>query len=511
MADKLKYLVRNTTFLYLRMVVLIGISFYAVRVLLTTLGPEDFGLFHVIFGIVMLCGFVRGALTATTQRFLTFELGNDKGKSLNTIFSMCINIHIVAALLIFLIAGGVGSILVPKVLSYEPSQSSSLLTVYWCVLLTFTFNFLASPYQSLLIAFEKMSIFSLISVTESILKLVIIFLIPFMPIKELVAYALLLVFVSIVVSSLYIYCGIRIYSDYKYELKWDYDLFRRLISFSGWSMWANSAFLLSNHGVTVLINVFFGPTLNAAKAIGNQISAALDQLVSNLQMAIRPQIVKSYSSNDSNYNRLLVNYSSKYNFFFIYIAALPIFFRSEDVLNLWLANPPPHSAEFLRLILINVVLGTLSSPLESAAQATGRIGLYQFASSGILLCNLPVSFVVLSYGFDASSVFVVQISLTVVATFLRVMVLRRIYDFSIRFFLIKAIFPIITVLLASSLTMKVTNSFFAEQLSLVGLMSFVLINTVFTLLAVWFLGMEQFEKQALRKIILNKIRFISAN
>ncbi|MCC5879154.1 MAG: oligosaccharide flippase family protein [Idiomarina sp.] len=504
MSARVSRIVKNTGFLYIRMLLTLVVALYTSRVLLDTLGAEDFGLFHVVAGFVVLAAFLKGSLSGTTQRFIAFELGKENSGNLRNVFSMSVNIHILFALVLLLVGGTVGTFLLPSILTYEEGRATAVVVVFWFALLSFMINISVVPCHAMIVAHEEMKVFAWVSVADAFLKLGIVFLIQRIPYDPLIAYGILVFIVTLLIGLIYVIFVYSKYSGDRYRAGWDQQLFTRLISFSGWTVWGNAASVFANQGTNILLNIFFGPVVNAAKSIGNQASGALNQFVTNLQMAINPQIIKSYSGNDHDYTKKLINYGSKYNFFLIFMLAFPILMRTEDVLNIWLVEPPEYAAIFLRLILINLIIESVSRPLITAAQATGNIRLYQFVVGGILLLNVPLAYVVLRAGYPPASVFILAIGLTLCAATARVVMLKRIFTFSIVDFLKVSISKSIMVATISVLVVQLVSNKFLTDLNLLEFIVFALLTLVFNFSLIWIVGLDRIERERFKSFLPTK-------
>ncbi len=501
MSLRAKRIASNTAFLYVRMLITMAISLYTSRVLLDTLGASDFGLYHVIAGFVVLAGFLKGALSGATQRFIAFELGKKQSNQLRDIFSMSINTHILFAFIIVSVGGLLGTWLIPEILTFDNSRTDAVLLVFWFALISFAVNIAVVPFHAMIISHEKMKIFAWVSISDAVLKLSIVFLIQHIAFDPLVSYSVLVMFVTSTIALIYVVYVTVTYSEHRWYFSWDKMLFHKLVSFSGWTVWGNAASVFSQQGTDVLLNVFFGPVVNAAKSVSSQASNALNQFVTNLQLAINPQIIKSYSGNDSRYTTKLLNYGSKYNFFLIFTLALPILIRTEDFLSVWLIEPPKYSAIFLRLILVNVILESISRPLITAAQATGKIKLYQLVVGGILLLNLPLSYFILSLDFQPQSVFWIAIFVTSIAAVTRIFMLKRIFYFSfVNFFKI----TLLRISLVSSTSFFIVgflNKTLPNELGFLKLIGFTLLSFVAVAIIIWCIGLEKHESFRLKKLM----------
>jgi len=477
------------------------VALYTSRVLLATLGAEDFGLYHVVAGFVLLAGFLQGSLSGTTQRFVAYELGKGSVNNLRNMFSMSINIHVLFSLVIMVVAGTLGTIYLPTLLNFEEGRAGTVLIVFWFAMFSFMVNIAVVPCHAMIVAHEEMKVFAWVSVIDAVLKLLIVFIIQLLPYDPLIAYGALLFLVTLLTSFVYIVYVYIKYDEQRYSFSWDQFLFKKLLSFSGWTVWGNAASVFSNQGINILLNIFFGPIVNAAKSIGNQASTALNSFVTNLQMAINPQIIKSYAGNDHAYTNKLLNYGSKYNFFLIFTLALPILIRTEDVLNAWLIEPPKYTELFLRLILINIIVESISRPLITAAQATGKIKLYQLVVGGILLLNIPASYYALKAGHTPASVFIVAIILTLIAGVARVLMLKRVFKFSCgQFFKYSLIRIILVTIVAVSLTL-IFNDFISRSLNMIELILFAVFCVLLTSIVVFAFGFEHQERSKLMDML----------
>lgn len=495
MSKRTDLIVKNTAFLYMRMLVTMLVGLYTSRVLLQILGAEDFGLYHVVAGFVLLAGFFQGSLSGSTQRFIAFELGKKEKANLKNVFSTSINVHILFGVIILLIGGVFGSYLLPKILKFDVSRTVAVNFVFWTALLSFIINTIVVPYHAVIIAHEEMKVFAWISLIDAFLKLGIVFLIGIQPYDSLIAYGVLMLGTTLSVGLVYVVYVYLRFKEVRYERSWDNALFKKQLSFSGWTIWGNAASVFANQGTDILLNIFFGPTVNAAKSIGNQASSAVNRFVTNLQMAINPQIIKSYSANDHKYTTKLINYASKYNFFLIFLFALPLLLRTEDVLKVWLIDPPEYAEVFLKLILINMIIESVSRPLITAAQATGNIKLYQLVVGGILLLNLPMSYLLLKQGFGPEIVFIVAIFVTLTAATARIFMLKRIFKFSFVSYFYTVMPRVVPVSALSIASMYYLSLHLPASNNLVGLSLFTLVSMLITVIFTCLVGLEKFERK----------------
>lgn len=480
-----------------------AVTLYTSRVILQTLGIEDYGIYNVVAGFVTMLGFLHGAMSSATQRFIAFELGQSRNQNINGVFNMSMNIHILIAVLVFILGETIGLWFVKTQLTIPISRILAAQWVFHLSLLSFIITIVSVPFNALIIANEQMGVFAAVSILDVTLKLLIVFMLSLSGMDRLVLYALLSLAVTFIIFIVYkIYCNSK-YPESRFKPYWDKQLFKTMLSYTGWNLWGNIASVMSGQGVNILLNMFFGPTVNAARAIAMQVSGALNSFVQNLQVAINPQIIKSYASQDLEYMHKLVYYSSKYNFFVLLLLALPVLNNIEFILPIWLGVVPESTSIFTKLIILNILIDSLSPSLMTAAQATGRIKLYQFIVGGILLTNLPVSYLVLKVVNEPYSVFYVSIGLSLLALLARVYLISGLVNLSKRRFITDSIFPILSV---TSLVLMV--NIFSEDIfayTLLGRTLSVMFSCILVIVSVLMVGLKGKERTVLFNI-LSKIK-----
>ena len=498
-----KRIARNAAMLYFRMLFTIIVTLYTSRVVLQTLGVEDFGIYSVVAGFVAILGFLNNAMTSATQRFLSYELGKVEEKNVLAIFSMSMNIHILIAVFALIIGETLGLWFVQTHLTIPIDRMLAAEWVFHLALFSFVITVVTVPYKALIIAYEKMNVFASISIFDVILKLIAVSSLHLFNVDTLFLYALLSLFVVFIVLSAYFTYSKAYLNDSKYRFHWDPRLFKVLLSYTGWNLWGNIAFVLSGQGINVLLNIFFGPTVNAARAIAMEVSSGLNSFVSSLQVAVNPQIIKSYASDNMSFMYQLVSYSSKYNFLLLFFISMPVFLNTDDVLNFWLGVVPEYAAIFIKLIIINILIDCISAPLMTAAQATGKIKLYQSIVAGLLLLNLPFSYLLLKADYEPTAVMYVGISTAIIAFIFRLIILNKLIRLPVSSFLKNVIFRIVVVVVISIVSYYLTMEFIYidSNFWLESILSSICIFV--TILA---FGIDKYEKEFLLKT-LNKIFF----
>ena len=415
---------KNTLMLYLRMLLIMAVSFYTSRVVLQTLGVVDYGIYNVVGGIVAMFGFLNSAMSSSTQRYLTFELGRGDTERLKKVFVTSMNIHIMISVIVFVLAETIGLWLLYNKMTIPAERFNAAFWVYQCSILSTMIMFISVPYNATIIAHEKMSAFAYISILEVVLKLLIVYLLLIGDIDKLILYAVLMLTVQVIIRFIYnIYCK-RHFEETKYSFLFDRPLFKEMLSFSGWNLWGNMAAVAFTQGLNILLNMFFGPVVNAARGVAVQVQQTVTQFSMNFQTAINPQITKSYAIEDYEYMHSLIFRSSRFTFFLLLCICLPVFMEAEALLGIWLKEVPEYSAVFLRIILCVTIVDAVANPLMISAQATGHIKIYQSVVGGILLTILPIAYVVLKLGGNPQSVFIVHLLICTIAFIVRLFIIR---------------------------------------------------------------------------------------
>lgn len=471
-----KRIIKNVGLLYFRMLFTMVITLYTSRVVLQALGVEDYGIYNVVAGFVTMIGFLHGAMASATQRFLSYEIGKTNPKDVQGVFSMSLNIHILIGLFIFLLGETIGIWFLKNYLTIPPSRMDSAVVVLHFSLLSFVISIISVPFNALIISYEKMNIFAWVSILDAMLKLAVVFMLSWFGTDKLSLYSILnLATVCIISLIYYIYCRLS-YPDSKYKYYWNKSLFNTMLSYTGWNLWGNIAAILSSQGVNILLNIFFGPSVNAARGVAIQVSNALNRFVSNVQVAVNPQIIKSYASSEYGYMHQLICSGSKYNFYILLILMVPVLNNLDLILSTWLHTVPQNTSIFIKLILYNMLINSLGLPLMTAAQATGKIKKYQAIVGGVLLLNLPLSYVILKNGGQPYTVFYIAIGLSLFAHIIRVILVSELIQLKVSLYIKSTILPLLIV----STIVSISNTLFAMQpsSSIIGF-AFSVITSIF--------------------------------
>lgn len=457
-----KRIIKNTGMLYFRMLLTMCITLYTSRVVLNTLGVDDFGIYNVVGGIVAMFAFLNTSMASATQRFYSFELGQQNYTQLKKVFSLTLSLHIGVAMIIFLLAETVGLWFFNTQMNIPPGRMEAAKWVYQFAVFSFMVSVIQVPYNATIIAHEKMGVYAWVSIIEVSLKLLIVFLLVKVSFDKLKLYALLMFLVTLIVSIIYgIYCKMK-YAECTYKLFWDKKLYHILVSYAGWNLFGGISAVGMNQGINILLNIFFGPVINAARAIAFQVNMAINSFVQNFQLAVNPQIIKSYACGDCDYMRKLVFQSSKYSFFLLLFLSLPVLMETDIILNIWLKIVPDYTVLFCQLVILNTWIDSVSGPLMISAQASGRIKVYQLLIGSLLLLNLPVSYCFIRLGFQPQVTIYISMIISVLALFARLWMLKILLNFPVLIYIRRVLGTVLLVAMISVILPACTKALMHE-------------------------------------------------
>ena len=423
---------KNTLLLYFRMLFMMGTSLYTSRVVLNTLGVEDYGIYNVVGGIVAMFGFINASMSSATQRYITFALGKGNKNWLQTVFCTTLQIHTLIAGIIVLLGETIGLWFLYNKMQIPADRMFSAFWVLQISIISAVIMIISVPYNADIVAHEKMSAFAYISILEVALKLAIVYILVVFSFDKLILYAFLLLAVQVFIRFCYsIYCN-RHFEETKYKHIWNKTLFKETTNFAGWSMFGNIAVVSYSQGLNLLLNAFFGPIVNAAQGVAVQVQSAIQQFVGNFQMAINPQITKAYAKGELGEMHKLMFRSARFSFFLLFFLSLPVLFETNFILTIWLKTVPEYTMVFLRIMICTSLIYTLSNPLIVANQATGKVKRYQTICGTILLMILPISYLCLRLKCPAYSVFIVHFIMELLTQLARMLLLRQLIDIKIK-------------------------------------------------------------------------------
>ncbi|OUP33238.1 hypothetical protein B5F24_11485 [Bacteroides clarus] len=499
-----KRIARNTLLLYFRMLFLMIISLYTSRIVLNALGVEDFGIYNVAGGVVAMFSILSGSLSAAISRFITYELGKNNILKLKVIFSSAITIQIGLGIVIVFFAETIGIWFLNTQMNIPIERMVAANWVLQFSIITFIINLISVPYNAVIIAHEKMSAFAYISIFEAIGKLLIAYLITISPIDKLIFYAILMCVVAIAIRLLYGYYCKRHFDECRFHFIWNKQIFQQIFSFAGWNFIGASSAVLRDHGGNIIINLFCGPTVNAARGIAFQVNNAIQGFVSNFMTALNPQITKSYAVKNYTYMMTLIFQGARLSFYMLLLLSLPIIINTHYLLTLWLNTVPEHTVLFVRLVLIFAMSESISGPLITAMLATGNIRNYQIIVGGLQMLNLPISYILLSLGAIPETVLIVAVLISQCCLMARLYMLKKMIKLKIKDYLKKVYFNIITVSIIAIILPICMQERLAENF--INFLLSSLICMLCTYLSIYYIGCSYEE----RKFIYNKFLILKS-
>lgn len=478
-----------------------GVSLYTSRVILNALGVEDYGIYNVVGGLVAMFGILSGSLSAAISRFITFELGKGDFEKLKRIFCTSVNIQIILIAIISVLMETIGIWFLNAKMVIPEERLAAANWVFQFSVVTFALNLLSVPYNAVIIAHEKMSAFAYISIINVTLKLIVAFIIAYNPFDKLVYYGLLIMMVGVINRSIYaIYCK-RNFDEVTYKMIFDKELMKEMFGFAGWNFFGSGSALLRDQGGSVLINIFYGPTVNAARGIAMQVNSAVTHFVASFTTAVNPQITKSYAAGERDYMMKLVFQSTKFSFFIILLIALPILVSTPYILELWLKQVPDHTVSFVRLAIIFTMSDTLARPLVTLTLATGDIKKYQIVVGGSrMIVDFPVSLLCLYLGAPPECVFIVAIATSFMCEMLRLGMLKKMVGLPVKSFMLTVYLKSVFVAVVAAIIPWVIKAHFENTFSSFVILSMVSVGcAAFT---AFFIGCSQND----RVFILNQVK-----
>lgn len=413
-----KRIVKNTIFLYIRMMVVMIVTLFTSRIILNTLGATDYGIYNVVGGIVTIVAFLNSALGGSTSRYLTFALGEGILEKQKKTFGAALNLHICIALLVLIVGETIGLWFFYEKMIIPEDRVSAALWVYQFSIVTTMISFTQVPYNASLIAHEKMSIYAYVGLYEAFSKLAIAYLITISPIDNLVLYGSLLLLNTIMVQMFYRWYAVKNFSECRFSLVKDKALYKQLLSYGGWDLFGNLAVVCQGQGVNLLLNVFFGPVVNAARAIAFQIQGAVLQFVSNFMTAVRPQVIKNYAEGNVERMYSLTFYTAKFSYMLMLALVVPICCEIKFILHLWLGDAvPENTALFAVLVLVTYTWRTFHIAALMPYHAIGNIKTGNITIGSLMIATLPIGYVLFKIGIPAYSVFLVIFAVEIVGMF----------------------------------------------------------------------------------------------
>jgi len=497
-----KKIAKNSLILYFRLLITSIIGLITTRIIVQNLGASDYGLYSVVGSVVVMMNFLTTVMVSTTYRYIAFEMGRDDGKYVNKVFNISLLIHIGIAFLVILLAETVGVWYIHNQLNVETGKISDAIFVFRLSILATIINIYSIPFQGFITAIEKFSVSASIEILRSAINLIFVIILAYYLGNKLRFYAVSMTVLALIPSLLFIgYCKIKYTAITSWNIQKDIAKYKEMVAYSGWIMIGAGAYVGKSTGSALIINSFFGTVINAAFGIANNLNNLITMVGSNLGQAAIPQIMKSYSGGDNKRTLHLVAYTSKYTFFLMFIPALPLLLETEYLLKLWLGDIPEYTVIFSKLMIINVLIDALFTGIPAAVQATGKIKWFQIILSSMMLLGLPISYILLKFGYQPYSIQIAYIVIAIANIFVGVFLLKKLINFDI-VFLLKTSYFRITIVFLAILPLFFVKFFFIESFLRFLLSSIISVSCL--IITIFLIGLENNE----RDVVRNMIRFM---
>ena len=498
-----KRIAKNTLLLYFRMLVTMAVGLYTSRVILQNLGVEDFGIYNVVGGVVAMFSILSGSLSAAISRFLTFELGKNDSEKLKRVFSSSVTIQFFLAIVVMVVAETVGLWFLNNKMLIPESRLYAANWVFQTSIITFGVNLISVPYNAAIVAHERMSAFAYISIIEAFGKLAIAWMIAAFCFDRLIFYCILMCCLALIIRIIYGWYCKRHFEECSYHVVFDKSLLKQMFGFAGWNFIGASSSVLRDHGGSVVLNMFFGPTVNAARGIAIQVQHAVSQFQTNFMTAMNPQITKSYANGNHGYMMSLIYQGARLSFFMLLFLSLPILLNTEFILSLWLKVVPEHTVRFVQLILIFVMSESISTPLITAMLATGKIRNYQIVVGGLQMMNLPVAYFLLKLDFAPECVYITAIVVSQCCLFARLVMLRKMIALKVGLFFKQVYLNTVVVSILSAVIPFLSKEYLFSNTHAIDFIIVCLISLMSSLVVVLFVGCNHDERMFVREKMMN--------
>jgi O-antigen/teichoic acid export membrane protein len=500
-----KRIAKNTLLLYFRLLITMCVGLYTSRVVLNALGVEDYGVYNVVGGIVIMFSLFTNSLSAAISRFFAFALGKRDENQLKAVFSTSVNVQMFMALTIIALAEIIGFLFL-DCLNIPVERFYAANWVFHFAVLSFGINVISVPYNAAIVAHEKMSAFAYISILEAVLRLVIAFLISASPYDKLITYAILMVVVNLIIRITYgMYCRIN-FKECVYQFTFNKSLLKDMFGFAGWNFLGSGAYLFNTQGVNIITNIFFGVATNAARGVTNQVESVVKQFVSSFTTAINPQITKSYAAGNLDYMHSLVCRGAKFSYLLMLFFVVPLMYETEMVLGLWLKNCPPETSLFIRLSLIGTMLDMMGNSTANAAWATGNIKRYYIIVSSVGCLVFPLSWICFVLGCKAYFSYVIFAIVYFVLLFVKVFIIKDLINFPVSKFFKEVLLKVFPVTVLSFLPPLLI--FCVMEPSIIRLLIITFISVLSVVSASFYFGLSKSEQTGIVLAVKSKLKRI---
>lgn len=500
--EKSKRIAKNTVLLYCRTFITMLVGLFTSRIILNALGVENFGIYNVVGGTIAMFSIFTGSLSSSISRFITYGLGENDSLKVKTIFSTSLTIQICLGVLILLIAETIGFFMLNTELNIPENK---LYDAYWVLqfsVLTFVLGMLSVPFNASIIAHEKMSVFAYMGVLEVVLKLIFVTAMYLYPGDRLILYASLLFLIALILQIIYMTYCYRHFEECKFKISINRSLIKEMTGFAWWGFFGNTAYIFNTQGVNIILNIYFGVVVNAARGVVGQVEGAVTQFVNNFMTALSPQITKSCAANDYEYMFKLICRGAKFAFFLLLFFLIPLEFEADIVLSLWLVNVPDYTALFLRWSLVCCAVMQLGGTSYTAIMAGGRIKNYSIVITIVGCLVFPLTWISFKLGLPAVSTYMIYTTIYMVLNLIRIYFLRILFRFPVRSYLTKVLIPVFKVIILSIIPVALV--YVAMDSSFLRFITLTLVSTISISSSIYLLGLDVNEKKMITSKIMSK-------
>lgn len=490
--DNNKRIAKNTLLLYFRMLLIMFVTLFTSRVVLDKLGVTDYGIYNVVGGVVAMLGFLNSSMSNAVQRYLSFEIGKNNEAGVNRIFNVSLFAHAGIAVFVFVVMEIVGVWYLNTHMNIPAERMDAANWVLQCSIFTTLFTIVQVPYNAIIISKEQMGIYAYISILEVVLKLLVVYMLAIGNFDKLKLYSVLIMVVTIGIVMIYRFYCTRKYKEAKFKFIKDWNLLKQIVGFASWNMLGELAWVFTGQGVNIILNSFFGPVVNAARGLAEQVNGAVNRFVANFQTAVNPQLIKNYASDQLGEMKTLLFRSTRFSYYLLLALSLPIILKMDFILHLWLKEVPDYTTGFCQLVLVSSLVSTLSNLLAQVARAYGKIRNYQIIVSIFLFLNFPLSYIVLKFWGSPLSTMFVNIGINAMLLFVRLRLTNRMIQMTYGSFIRNVLFPVIIVT-AVALVIPLTIYFMLDN-SIISFIIVCLVSFVSVGVSIYALGMNANER-----------------
>ena len=498
-----KRILKNTGYLYIQQILILFVSLYTVRVVLRILGVEDYGIYNVVGGVVSMFGFLQGMLVGAIQRFFAYELGRNNFDRLNKYFNTSLWCFGIITIIVVILSETIGLWFVNTQLVIPENRVYAAQWVYHTSVLSFVFNLLMIPFNSIIISRERMKVYAFVGMADVVLRLLIVFVLTLFSFDKLQLYAILQCVLSFIHALFYIIYSRAEFPETRITGYYNRGMMKEVMSYSGWSLFGSLSSIVRSQGLNMLINIFFNPAVNAARGIAYQVNGVVNRFVANFSTAFRPQITKQYAAGERDNMMYLVFRSTRMCYYLVLFFFVPITLEAHYILQLWLDEVPEYTVVFVRLVLLIALVESIGSPIMATIQATGQIKWYQIIVGSLLLLNIPISYVLLRLGYPPQSTMIVGVVIALVSHIARIIFMRKQVDMSVRSYVIGPMFTILIVTACVIVVPCLLHAILEE-----GLLRFLIVgatSVTFSILSVYYVGLTTSERIFIKGLIISRV------